>query len=84
MPVLPPSDMSPAVMLAGTFAAAAYELLKAVVHGRHGSCPDIAALVLPKVTPLLLGTVTGPGKRSAAEVQGIKTAALDFVKDLYR
>jgi hypothetical protein len=71
-------------LLAGSFAAAAYELLKALVHGRHGSCPDIAAMVLPKLTPLLLGTVTGPGKRSAAEVQGIKTATLEFVKELHR
>lgn len=45
---------------------------------------DIAAAVLPRLTPLMVGTVIQQGKRTGSEVAASRGAAVTFVRDVYR
>jgi len=70
---------------AGSISAAAYALLEALFSSRHGSMEEMAAVLLPRLTPLMTGTaVAAPGKRSAAEAGASRAAAAAFVEGAYR
>ncbi|WIA29655.1 hypothetical protein OEZ86_012141 [Tetradesmus obliquus] len=68
---------------AGSISAAAYCLLEGLFSPRHGSMEDMAAVVLPRLTPLMVGTVAGGGKRTASESAAARTAAVTFVRSAY-
>jgi hypothetical protein len=69
---------------AGSIRAAAYSLLEGLFSPRHGSMEDIAAVVLPRLTPLMVGAVVAAGKRTASESAAARTAAVAFVRSAYR
>lgn len=72
-------------MIAGAFPTtcceAAYSLLQLSVSSRHGNLQMLAASVLQKLTPALLGQTQGSSKRGGAGTDR-RAAALEFVKDL--
>ncbi len=69
----------------GSISAAAYALLESLFSPSHGSMQDIAAVLLPRLTHLMLGAVMPVGgKRSAAEAAAMRTAAVAFVQNAYR
>jgi hypothetical protein len=45
---------------------------------------DMAAVVLPRLTPLMVGAVVTAGKRTASESAAARTAAVAFVRGAYR
>eukprot|EP00775_Hariotina_reticulata_P011091 gene11092-11246_t len=71
-------------LVAGSISAAAYALLEAMFSPRHGSMQEMAAVLLPRLTPLMTGTsAAAPGKRSAAEAGASRAAAAAFVQGAY-
>jgi hypothetical protein len=74
-----------AAAAAGTIASAAYSLLSALFSPQHGSMPAMAAALLPRLTPLIVGTGSPAlGKRTAADLAGDRSAALGFVTSALR
>eukprot|EP00879_Flechtneria_rotunda_P027431 GHRR01029386.1.p1 GENE.GHRR01029386.1~~GHRR01029386.1.p1 ORF type:complete len:328 (+),score=126.56 GHRR01029386.1:545-1528(+) len=72
-------------LFAGSVSTAAYALLGALFNPRHGDMLDMATMLLPRLTPFMVGA--GPvaaAKRSPTETATIRTAALDFVRASYR
>lgn len=82
--VTPAVPVSSIICPAGSISAAAYDVLKELFHSRHGCMQDIAAAVLPRLTPLMVGAVLQQGKRTASEVAASRAAAVMFVRDVYR
>lgn len=73
------------VVPAGSISSAAYALLEALFSPRHGNMEDMAAVLLPRLTPLMVGAaMPAAGKRSAAEVAAARAAAVTFVRGAYR
>jgi hypothetical protein len=63
---------------------AASTVLQALLNPLHGDVGELAALMLPRLSPVLLGVNTGPGKRSAAELATMRATAMELVKEGYR
>ena len=69
----------------GTISSAAYSLLSALFAPQHSCMSTMAAVLLPRLTPLIVGTGGGGGgKRTAADIAADRTAALEFVVSAYR
>lgn len=69
---------------AGSISTAAYDLLTELFQRRHGCMQDMAALLLPRLTPLMVGAVMQAGKRTASEAAASRAAAVNFVRQVYR
>lgn len=72
--------------IVGSIRDAAYETMAALLDPRHGSMHDIAAALLPRLSPILLGTAPGTGgggsgRKGAADAAALRNAACTFVCD---
>ncbi|KAF8073170.1 Ncapd3 [Scenedesmus sp. PABB004] len=79
----PPGGSKSLGLSAGSISAAAYALLDALFSPRHGDMQAMAAVLLPRLTPLMAGAALPGGKRSAAEAGAARAAAVAFVRGAY-
>ena len=63
---------------------AASTVLQALLQPLHGDVGELAASMLPRLSPVLLGVSTGSGKKTAADIAAMRATAMELVKEGYR